>query len=540
MTTMLRCHGAVEGVTGSCYELKDDALGVHLLIDCGMFQGEPTREGRNAGPLPFDARSLTHVVLTHAHLDHCGMLPRLYQKGYRGSVIATKETAALATAVLLDAAKIGAPYDKEDIARIRWHEPSKAVFGNYCPIANDVFLRFYRTSHIIGAVSVSVVLGQPGGDQTSITFSGDVGVNADGAEQLPLLGYRMSPEKTDWLVVESTYGATVRPPLTLLDRLRGLKEAIDEALFVRGGPVLMPAFALGRTQELICDLTLLFAALPGRYAKIPVYVDGRLNVTAGRILAEHIGRTYTAGRNTKTRNAWLGAGFFRAVGLDKDDPDDMDVIIDCLKETFRPESGPALRSRRKGVLANWRCITQPPPNGAGVTGPAIVIAGAGMCDAGPIQRHLADHADDPKATILFSGYCGPGTVGGALLQLGALPEAERRRSRQPFVFASPTARGGERVLEGRHIAARIARLQGYSAHADQAGILDWMWSGKPTGPDPLPEPARRCIASKVLVSHGEIDQRRALRDAIAEKAAARGEKVEVIIPREADGWRPLR
>lgn len=540
MTAMLRCHGAVEGVTGSCYELKDDALGVHLLIDCGMFQGEPTRESRNVGRLPFDARSLTHVILTHAHVDHCGMLPRLYQNGYRGSVYATRETAALANAVLLDAAKIGAPYGKADIEKIRWYEPSKAIFGNYCPIANDVFLRFYRTSHILGAVSVSVVFGKPGGHQTSITFSGDVGVNADGAEQLPLLGYRMSPEKTDWLVVESTYGATVRPPLTLLDRLRGLKDAIDEALFVRGGPVLMPAFALGRTQELICDLSLLFAAMPARYAKIPVYVDGNLNRIASRVLAEHIGRTYTAGRNTKTRNAWLGAGFFRAVGLDKDDPDDMDVIIDCLKETFRPEHAPALRARRKGVLAHWRCITQPLQIGATVNGPAIVIAGAGMCDAGPIQRHLADHADDPNATILFSGYCGPGTVGGALLQLGALPEAERRRSRQPFVFARSSAQRDERVLEGRHIAARIVRLQGYSAHADQAGLLDWMWSGKPTGPDPLPEPARRCIASKVLVSHGELNQRRALKDAIVAKAAARGESVEVIIPREADGWRPLR
>ena len=474
MTMELRCHGAVEGVTGSCYELKDDSLNVHMLIDCGMFQGEPTREMRNVGPLPYDPRSLTHVLLTHAHLDHVGMLPRLYKGGYTGSVYATVETQDLARAVLYDAMKIGAPYEKRDIDAIKWHEPGKAVFGNYCAIANDVFIRFFRSSHILGAVSITVIFGSKG-EQRSITFSGDLGVNADGAEQMPLLGYRMSPVRADYLVVESTYGATVRPPLTMSDRLAELKGHIDDGLFNRGGTVVIPAFAIGRTQEVICDLSLIFAREPSRYRDIPVYVDGNMNDNAGRILARQIGRTFLAGRSTKVRNAWLGAGLFEAVGLDKDDPDHMDMIVDCLKETFgheRPTGGP-----REGLLANWRGITsrvlKPQAGGqplAPINGPAIVIAGAGMCEAGPVQRHLFEHLFDPAATVLFTGYCGGGTIGSKLFEHGALAESERRRDRRPITLLDSSF--NKQTFEARTIRATIAKMSGYSAHADQAGVLN--------------------------------------------------------------------
>ena len=205
----LRFHDPLDRVTGSCYEMHDPLTGHHFLVDCGMRQGDPDADARNRGPLPFDADALQFVALTHAHLDHCGLIPRLYVEGFAGTVYATRETIALAKVVLRDAARqAGAPYTEMDVQRIKWHEPQRAVFGDFCPVGQDLWLRFYRTAHILGATAVSVVWGpgpKPGDARTqrSITFSGDLGDNADGDEHAALMRFRMHPARTRFSVSDT-------------------------------------------------------------------------------------------------------------------------------------------------------------------------------------------------------------------------------------------------------------------------------------------------------------------------------------------------
>jgi metallo-beta-lactamase family protein len=160
-----------------------------------------------------------------------------------------------------------------------------------------------------------------------------------------------------------------------------------------------------------------------------------------------------------------------------------------------------------------------------IEGPAIIIAGAGMCDAGPVQRHLRDHLRDPRATVLFTGYCGSSTLGGKLQAFGKLDPKERPRDRSPIEVDGET-------FQAREIKATIDRISGYSAHADQAGLLDWLWSGKQGEP-------KRCIGAEIFVTHGDMQQRTELKAAIMAKAAAHGEEVTVQIPRETGDWHIL-
>ncbi|MCC6623553.1 MAG: MBL fold metallo-hydrolase [Deltaproteobacteria bacterium] len=517
----IKFHGPIDEVTGSCYELIDDVMQVHMLVDCGLVQGPPDAEKRNRAPLPFDPRTLTHVVLTHAHIDHSGLIPRLYAEGYRESVYCTRETAELARLVLEDCAQLGGvPYTKRDVARIKFHEPTKATsFGCYCPIGPDLLLRFYRSGHILGATSVTLHWGAKEATR-AISFSGDLGPNVKDAEILPLMGYRMSPARSDYAVIESTYGGTVRPPISMEERLAQLAAALDRGLVERRGVIVIPCFALERMQDVLCDLTFLFAREPERFADVPVILDSTLALKANQIMANAFERTTIVKDGTRASDTWLGRGLYRLLGLDRKDPDARPVVLDAVREmlTDRAETTRVTEVPHPagGPLASWRRIWRRRERQTTVTGPAIVLAAGGMCEGGPVQYYLLRLLGDPTTTVLLPGYCGPATVGGQLLAMKNLPREQRLRLDGSIDMVPGSVRRCE-------VEATIETLAGYSAHADQEGLVAWLWSAPKDQPK-VP------IAKTVFVSHGEPGPRAALAAAIEKRAAAEGHSVKVELP----------
>lgn len=523
----IKFHGPLDRVTGSCYELHEPLHNQRFLIDCGMRQGDPTAEAANAGPLPFDPSALDFMVLTHAHIDHCGLIPRLYREGFKGTVYCTRETGRLAQLVLTDAARQpGAAFNEADVEAIRWHEPARAVFSRHCSVAPNLFLRFHRTSHLPGACAISVVWGSPPrpgqpGQQRSITFSGDLGPNTEENEHLPLMRFRMDTEFGEYCVVESTYGGVIRPAdeSDADARLARLGQKLD-GVMERGGLAILPCFALGRTQDVLFDLHALYAAHPDRYGHIPVYLDSPMGHQANLIFADALARTQAG--PTKVRPAWLAKALFARFGLDKEDPADAELLVDCLKEMLIPWHRPSM-PRRAG-LASWRRIWRdgrPLRNAPQSAAPGILVTGGGMCDGGPVQTHLAAHLPNPTTTVLLTGYCGPSTVGGRLQALAGLPADQRRHLTEPLVLSD----SGLRLADVR---ARVERLTGYSAHADEPGLVEWVLGRRPDGTIKPP--------THVFISHGDAGPRRALAAALGKAARDRGFDLTPHLPVDAHDW----
>lgn len=516
----IRFHGAIDEVTGSCYELVDEVVKLHILVDCGLVQGEHEADTRNMRRFPFDPRTLTHVFLTHAHSDHSGLVPRLYAEGYRGTVYCTEETASLAKLVQYDSAKLGfAPYSKEDVDAQRFHEPSNATtFRMVCPIATDFFAIFFRSGHMLGATSIQLLWGPRGPGQKAITFSGDVGPNREDEEVFPLTAFRMNPYRADYLVVESTYGGTVREPITTMDRISKLESAVGRVVVEGKGTLIIPCFALERLPDMLCDLTFIFAKASAQMNSIPVIVDTGLGTAALMVMAKAIERAYTLKDGKRVRDVWLGRGIYRLLGLDWQSGEHRDLVLDLVREMLL--RGYEAKLPRTGALAHWRRIWTPGTSKVAErrlpNRPAIVLATDGMCEGGPVQFYLRSLLSDPSTTVLFPGFCGTSTIGGKLLEMRDLDEAQRRRL------------GGVLELDGHSInradiRAVIEKIDGYSAHADQAGLLDWMWAARPGEPK-VP------IASTMFVSHGTPEPRRKLKAAIEDKARSLGHEVKVELP----------
>lgn len=410
----LQFLGAAGTVTGSKHLLRVD--GEQVLLDCGLFQGLKELRLRNWRELPVDARALSAVVLSHAHVDHCGALPLLVRQGYKGPVYCTPGTADLLSIMLLDAAKLQEEeaefanrhgyskhhpalplYTTEDAVRVLKLLAPRRRESNFA-VARGISARFRHAGHILGAATVQIDLAGPA--PCRLVYSGDLG-----RWDRPILCDPELVEDADVVLVESTYGDRVHAP----DPVSGLARIVNETA-ERGGVLIVPAFAVGRTQELIWTIRELEEAK--RIPVLPVYVDSPMASNVTQIYSRH--------------------------------PEDHDVQMQVLND-----AGRALASH------DFRMVRTVPDSRELVArkGAMIVIAGSGMATGGRVLHHLRRHLPDERATVLVSGYQAAGTRGRKLLD-GA-------KTLRMF---------GDDVPVKCHVEA----LDGFSAHADRNDLLRWL------------------------------------------------------------------
>jgi metallo-beta-lactamase family protein len=423
MPISLTFHGACGTVTGSCFELRTSMAGV--LIDCGMFQGTKTVKAFNYGAFGFAPSRIDAAILTHAHIDHSGLVPKLTGSGFQGPVYATPGTADLLTYMLPDSGYIqeieverlnkrNRQRGQPSVEPIYTRSGAEAALGRIAPRAYDTWfiaapgieVRFWNAGHILGSASVEVRVWEKEDrtDTVQILFSGDIGPGNKSFHQQP-----QAPTDADFVVMESTYGDRVRAPRTADQRLQILERELKAAIS-RGGMILIPAFAVERTQELLFDLDRLFD--DSRIPSVPVFVDSPLATHATDVFAKHLGEEM----NTHGTHAFRRHNL-RFVGSGEDS-----------KKLNRLRGG------------------------------AIILAGSGMCDAGRIRHHLKAHLNRSDTTVILAGYQAPATLG------RLLHDGEK------------TVRiHGEEIA----VAARIRMLDEYSGHADQTGLLRWLTSTLP-------------------------------------------------------------
>lgn len=424
MSVTLTIHGAAGCVTGSCYRLTTPTG--TILVDCGLFQGSKTLKALNYDRFPFDPRSIDAVLLTHAHIDHTGLLPKLVRAGFRGPIYATAGTRDLCEVMLADSAHIqeseveqlnrrnerrGRPrvepiYTVRDAARtIERFERVK--LGDDIKILSGLRARWWNAGHLLGSASIEVTI-DGGGRPLRLFFSGDIGPGGR-----DFLADPEGPVGVDHLVMESTYGDRERPSIAP-DERRRLLAAEVRAARDEGGPLLIPAFAVERTQELLVDLLQVMAE--GQAPAADIFLDSPLAIEATDVFLKR-GYSAAAGRN----------------------PFDVLHAGDRLRFLRTPQESDMLDR-----LRGW----------------CVIMAASGMCDAGRIRKHLKRLLWRADATVLLSGFQVQGTLGRLL------------------------ADGARRVrIQGDEIrvAARIRSLDTYSGHADAAGLVRWAQARGPAG-----------------------------------------------------------
>jgi metallo-beta-lactamase family protein len=449
----LSFFGAAGEVTGSCIHIETDRA--RVLVDFGMHQGGPEAEERNRRFPPFDASNLDGIVVTHAHLDHTGRLPLLTRRGYDRPIHATPATMDLCQLLLRDAAQIqvadaardarhGRPsvplYDEADVEGILTLLRALPL-GASREIAPGISVRLFEAGHILGAASVEMTV-REGGATKRLVFSGDIGPMGQ-----PLLRDFDPPEPppaADLVVLESTYGDRDHRPLT--GTLDELVQILNDAK-AQGGRVLIPSFAIGRTQALIYHLGRL--RQQGRINNPAIYIDSPMAIEATELYARH--------RDQFDDEAW---GMIRA--------GDSPLRYPGLRFSRTSEQSRELNS---------------------IGGGAIIIAAAGMCNAGRIVHHLRHGLGQSTVHVVIAGYQAQGTLGRQLVELKDKLAAER----VVRVFGDPV-----------QVRAQVHTLGGCSAHAGQSDLLTWTrWmKGRSTFP------------KHVVLNHGEHGARDTLRFAL--------------------------
>ncbi len=412
--------GAARTVTGSQYLLRTDHG--RVLVDCGMFQGRRHMREQNRMDFHFNPAKIDHVILTHAHIDHCGLLPRLVANGFRGRITTTEPSADLCEILLLDSAYIQEEDARYDLMKWQQHgrqgpppEPlytqedvpptldllRVAEYDETVQIAPWLRARFADAGHILGAASVELWLGE-GADVTKVVFSGDLGQAGQ-----PLLRDPQPVAEADYLIIESTYGNRLHAPT---EENRAAFARIVKKTIERRAHLIIPAFAVGRTQDVLYELNKLVES--GEVKPVPVYLDSPLAIRATKIVRKHRDCFDAEAR------AMLAAG---------DQPTD----FPGLRFTPSVEESKAINTTE---------------------GPFIVIAASGMCTAGRIRHHLRNHISHKDDTMLLVGFQAAGTTGRYLQD------------------------GGKDVKlfkEWYPVKADIVSLSGFSAHADLKGLVDW-------------------------------------------------------------------
>jgi metallo-beta-lactamase family protein len=451
MTASLTFLGAARGVTGSCYHLDVDGEG--LLIDCGTFQGDRDADRRNRQPLDLDGASLHALVLTHGHLDHVGRSPLLARTGFTGRVLGHAATLDIARIILEDSAKIARhdfrneppPYTEDHVEEIvAGMLPIRGGYGHPHRVG-PFTITLFDAGHILGSSSVRVSWSEASGRSRAILFSGDLGVVGAPILADPFTAWDATRDAVDYVVTESTYGDRLHGPRS---QVREQLQRVIERALRDGGKVLIPAFSIGRTQEILYELNTMVEA--GQLGGIPVVIDGPLGLSATKIY----------GRHTDCYDEAAMALLRRG---------DHPLEFDSLHQAGDP------RASRMAV---------------NLDGPAIIIAGSGMCQGGRIRHHLARHLPDPRTDVLLVGYQAGGTLGRELQE------------------------GRDEVfLDGQQIPVRaqITTIHGLSAHADRDGLADW-FSHVP-----------RRAAGAVFVTHGEEAQSRAYAERLQQEFGTRAE-----------------
>lgn len=422
----IRFLGAAREVTGSCYLLTLPKA--TILVDCGIKQGGGNSRDRNREPFAFDPKGIDLLFLTHAHLDHSGLIPRLVKEGFQGRIVTTMATADLIGPMLLDSAKLQ-ENDAERMSRRSLRKGGEAVeplytsedvekalplidrakYGQVIDTGRGIRYGFSDAGHILGSGSLALWLAGPEGEK-KIIFSGDIGKKGN-----PIINDPTLASEADYVVMESTYGDRLHK--NNADTSKELAEAISTT-FAKGGNVLIPAFAIGRTQDVLYLLNRLVRG--GALPKITVYIDSPLAEKATRIYLGH-SELYDEEAKRLLAGGTIG--------------DAIDIrFTQSVEESMAINK---IRSR------------------------AVIVAGSGMCEGGRIGHHLKHNLWRPECSIIFVGFQAQGTLGRRIVD-----------------HADSVSIWGEEIA----VRARVWTIGGFSAHGDQKELLAWLsaFTNKPT------------------------------------------------------------
>jgi metallo-beta-lactamase family protein len=458
----LRFLGAARTVTGSCSYLSSSDS--KILVDCGLIQGNNSHD-RNRDPFPFDPKEIGLLFLTHAHLDHSGLVPRLVKEGFRGKIVATSATIDLVELMLRDSAKIQETdaewmtkkelragrepveplYTVDDVERVM-PLVAKVPYGQIVTAGHGIQYRFLDAGHILGSGSLELWLPRDGREK-KVVFSGDIGRKGN-----PIINDPSLSSEADFVVMESTYGN--RQHKNLDESVNELADAV-QSTFQRNGNVLIPAFAIGRTQDLLYVLNRLVRE--GRLPRVTVYIDSPL--------AEEATKAYLA------------------------HPDCFDE--EARRLMGRRKIGDALKVRFTSSVEESMAINR-------IRSRAVIIAGSGMCEGGRIRHHLKHNLWRHECSVIFVGFQAKGTLGRKIVD----------GEKSVMIF-------GEEIA----VRAKVYTIGGFSAHADQKELLEWLsaFRNKP----------------KVFVVHGEEETALLFADLVRQRygftvhAPVRGESFEL-------------
>jgi metallo-beta-lactamase family protein len=433
-------HGAARNVTGSKHLLRLND-GTSILLDCGMFQGLGEQTEEMNEHFGFNPKGVTHMILSHAHIDHCGLIPRLVAEGFDGNIYCTSATMDLTRILLLDSAKIqtqdteydnkhrarkGLPlltplYTEEDVMEaLRLFKIVE--YGEEFTITPEVKFNFTDAGHILGSAAVHITATENGKD-THITFSGDVGRYGD-----LLLKSPQTFEQADYILLESTYGDSLHKDLGPIEE--SLLEIIKQTCEVKKGKVIIPAFSVGRTQELLYALNSL--ELKGTLPDIPYYVDSPLSEKATQVLMNH--------PEVYNKN-----------------------VQEVLKTDANPFGFKGLRFIES--MEESKALNNDPR-------PCVIISSSGMAEAGRVKHHIKNNINSQKNTILMVGYAEPNSLGGRLL----------RGDHEVHIFG-----------EMYEVKAEVRSIKSMSAHGDYDDLLHFLACQDPA------------LVKTVFLVHGEYD-----------------------------------
>lgn len=460
----IQFFGAAKLVTGSNYLIS--TKNHKILLDCGLFQGNSEKEKMNFKDFPYDLKEIDYLILTHAHIDHSGRIPKLVKEGFRGEIICTKATYDLCEIMLLDSGKIhesDAKWENRKRQRRGQREiqplytmedanESLKYFKSYyynqkIDLNEDIYIRFKDAGHILGSAIVEIWVKEDG-ETTKLVFSGDLGMPGR-----PILREPEYIEDADYLIMESTYGDRNHEPFK--ESTKKLLDIINKTA-LRGGSVIIPSFAVGRTQELIYELNKYYQYNDvEEYMKIPVYIDSPMAVNA----------TDAFQKNSNSFNEEA-----QDLVLNGDNP-------------FQFPNLRYIKSQEESIALNKSDY------------PKVIISSSGMATAGRIRHHLKHNLWNPKNSLVFVGYQAEGTLGRILLD-----------------GVKNIKLLGERI----DVALEIYDIEGFSGHADQNKLIDWVENFK-------------YKPNKIFLVHGEENAANTLSQIIESKF-----NIKTIIPNFGD------